>query len=176
MFHLFLFWLEALCLKSGATGGYVAFVCSLCRCWELQILLFNHCGCVIRNGWTWEFVILDLDRTNTRIPLRLISNIELSTKTKTNETYNKINFIMSTQLTYKLVIFSNLNKLENTSVFHSSFTGKEKDSETGYHYFGARYYIRIWVYGKCGPYVFATELTSKKKWIYSIYYLFQLPS
>ena len=55
---------------------------------------------------------------------------------------------MSTQLTYKLVIFSNLNKLENTSAFHSSFSGKEKDSETGYHYFGARYYnsdLSLWL-------------------------------
>ena len=37
---------------------------------------------------------------------------------------------------------------ENTPVFHSDSSGKEKDSETGYHYFGARYYnsdLSIWL-------------------------------
>ena len=55
---------------------------------------------------------------------------------------------MPTQLTYKLVIFSCQNELENTPVFHSSFSGKEKDSETGYYYFGARYYnpdLSLWL-------------------------------
>ncbi len=32
--------------------------------------------------------------------------------------------------------------------FHCSFSGKEKDSETGYYYFGARYYnsdLSLWL-------------------------------
>ena len=32
--------------------------------------------------------------------------------------------------------------------FHCSFSGKEKDSETGYHYFGSRYYnsdLSLWI-------------------------------
>ena len=37
---------------------------------------------------------------------------------------------------------------ENTAVLCPKFTGKEKDSETGYYYFGARYYnsdLSIWL-------------------------------
>ena len=37
---------------------------------------------------------------------------------------------------------------ENTPVFPSASSGKEKDSETGYHYFGARYYnsdLSLWL-------------------------------
>ena len=55
---------------------------------------------------------------------------------------------MPTQFTYRTTSFSCQNKLENTSVFHSSFSGKEKDLETGYHYFGARYYnsdLSLWL-------------------------------
>ena len=55
---------------------------------------------------------------------------------------------MSSQSTYKPNTFSSQNKPKNTPVFHSSFTGKEKDSETGYYYFGARYYnsdFSIWL-------------------------------
>ena len=55
---------------------------------------------------------------------------------------------MSSQSTYKPNTFSSQNKPKNTPVFHSSFTGKEKDTETGYYYFGARYYnsdYSIWL-------------------------------
>ena len=55
---------------------------------------------------------------------------------------------MTSQLTYRTTSFSCQNKLENTSAFHSSFSGKEKDSETRYHYFGARYYnsdLSLWL-------------------------------
>ena len=55
---------------------------------------------------------------------------------------------MSSQSTYKPNTFSSQNKPKNTPVFDSSFTGKEKDSETGYYYFGARYYnsdLSIWL-------------------------------
>ena len=55
---------------------------------------------------------------------------------------------MPSQLTYKPVIFPNQISLENTPVFHSDSSGKEKDSETGYHYFGARYYnsdLSLWL-------------------------------
>ena len=55
---------------------------------------------------------------------------------------------MTSQTAYKPIPFSSQNKLENTPVFHSSFTGKEKDTETGYYYFGARYYnsdFSIWL-------------------------------
>jgi len=55
---------------------------------------------------------------------------------------------MSTQVTYKTTTFSSQNSLENTPVFHPDFTGKEKDSETGYYYFGARYYnpdLSLWL-------------------------------
>ena len=37
---------------------------------------------------------------------------------------------------------------KNTPVFNSDSSGKEKDSETGYHYFGARYYnsdLSLWL-------------------------------
>ena len=46
---------------------------------------------------------------------------------------------MPSPLTYKTTSFSTQNRLENTPVFHSDSSGKEKDSETGYYYFGARY-------------------------------------
>ena len=55
---------------------------------------------------------------------------------------------MPSPYTYRTASFSSQNKLENTSVFHSSFSGKEKDPETGYHYFGARYYnsdLSLWL-------------------------------
>ena len=55
---------------------------------------------------------------------------------------------MTSQTAYKPIPFSSQNKLENTPVFHSSFTGKEKDPETGYSYFGARYYnsdLSMWL-------------------------------
>ena len=55
---------------------------------------------------------------------------------------------MSSQSTYKPNTFSSQNKPKNTPVFQSDSSGKEKDSETGYHYFGARYYnsdLSIWL-------------------------------
>ena len=50
--------------------------------------------------------------------------------------------------TYKNVHLIASKRPKNTVIFHSSFTGKEKDSETGYYYFGARYYnsdLSIWL-------------------------------
>ena len=55
---------------------------------------------------------------------------------------------MHPQLTYKNTNFTTSKRLENTVIFHSASSGKEKDSETGYHYFGARYYnsdLSLWL-------------------------------
>ena len=55
---------------------------------------------------------------------------------------------MHPQLTYKNTNFTTSKRLENTVIFHSASSGKEKDSETGYYYFGARYYnsdLSIWL-------------------------------
>ena len=55
---------------------------------------------------------------------------------------------MPSRHTYKTTSFSSLNRPESTTIFHSAFTGKEKDTETGYHYFGARYYnsdLSLWL-------------------------------
>ena len=55
---------------------------------------------------------------------------------------------MPFQLTYKNIKFSGQNWSKNTPVFLSDSSGKEKDSETGYHYFGARYYnsdLSLWL-------------------------------
>ena len=55
---------------------------------------------------------------------------------------------MTSQLTYRTTLFSSQNWPKNTSVLHLSFSGKEKDLETGYHYFGARYYnsdLSLWL-------------------------------
>ena len=55
---------------------------------------------------------------------------------------------MSSQLTYKTISFSTKKRPKITPVLHSSFTGKEKDTETGYYYFGARCYnsdYSIWL-------------------------------
>ena len=52
------------------------------------------------------------------------------------------------QHTYSPTSFSSQNWLKNTPVFYSDSSGKEKDSETGYHYFGARYYnsdLSLWL-------------------------------
>ena len=55
---------------------------------------------------------------------------------------------MSSHNTYRTTSFSNQNWPKNTPVFHSASSGKEKDSETGYYYFGARYYnpdLSLWL-------------------------------
>ena len=55
---------------------------------------------------------------------------------------------MPSQFTYKPTTFSSQISLENTPVFQSDSSGKEKDSETGYYYFGARYYnsdLSLWL-------------------------------
>ena len=55
---------------------------------------------------------------------------------------------MSSQFTNKSVGFSSQNWPKITLVFQSDSSGKEKDAETGYHYFGARYYnsdLSIWL-------------------------------
>jgi len=55
---------------------------------------------------------------------------------------------MPSQSTYKNTNFTTSKRLENTVIFHSASTGKEKDSETGYYYFGARYYnsdLSLWL-------------------------------
>lgn len=55
---------------------------------------------------------------------------------------------MPSQFTYKATSFSSQNWSKNTPVFHSASSGKEKDAETGYHYFGARYYnsdLSLWL-------------------------------
>ena len=55
---------------------------------------------------------------------------------------------MPSQFTYKNASFSSQNCPKNTLVFQSDSSGKEKDTETGYHYFGARYYnsnLSLWL-------------------------------
>ena len=55
---------------------------------------------------------------------------------------------MPSQSTYNSNLFSSQISPENTPVFNPDSSGKEKDSETGYHYFGARYYnsdLSLWL-------------------------------
>ena len=55
---------------------------------------------------------------------------------------------MPPQFTYKNASFSSQICPKNTLVFPSASSGKEKDSETGYYYFGARYYnpdLSLWL-------------------------------
>ncbi|MBO4588170.1 MAG: RHS repeat-associated core domain-containing protein [Bacteroidales bacterium] len=55
---------------------------------------------------------------------------------------------MPSQFTYKATSFSSPNWLKRAPVFNLDSSGKEKDSETGYHYFGARYYnsdLSLWL-------------------------------
>ncbi|MCR4812934.1 MAG: hypothetical protein K5867_10135 [Bacteroidales bacterium] len=55
---------------------------------------------------------------------------------------------MPSQATYKNTNFRLCKKPENAAIFQSLSTGKEKDSETGYYYFGARYYnpdLSLWL-------------------------------
>lgn len=55
---------------------------------------------------------------------------------------------MPPQSTYKSSCSRPRKRPENTVIFHSDSSGKERDSETGYHYFGARYYnsdLSIWL-------------------------------
>ena len=55
---------------------------------------------------------------------------------------------MPSQSTYKNTNFTTSKRLENTVIFHSASSGKEKDSETDYYYFGARYYnsdLSLWL-------------------------------
>ncbi|MBO4588642.1 MAG: hypothetical protein J5711_07095 [Bacteroidales bacterium] len=55
---------------------------------------------------------------------------------------------MPSQTTYKNTNFSNQNCPKDTPVFNPDSSGKEKDSETGYYYFGARYYnsdLSLWL-------------------------------
>ena len=55
---------------------------------------------------------------------------------------------MNHQPTCETNLLSEQSGLKNTTKFGHSFTGKERDSETGYYYFGARYYnsdFSIWL-------------------------------
>ena len=55
---------------------------------------------------------------------------------------------MSSLFTYNPTSFSSQISPKNTPVFYPASSGKEKDSETGYHYFGARYYnsdLSLWL-------------------------------
>ena len=55
---------------------------------------------------------------------------------------------MHQKSTYKNTNFRLCKRPESTPVFHSASSGKEKDSETGYYYFGARYYnsdLSLWL-------------------------------
>ena len=55
---------------------------------------------------------------------------------------------MPPQSTYKSSNFRHRKRPENIVIFRPLFTGKEKDSETGYYYFGARYYnsdLSLWL-------------------------------
>ena len=55
---------------------------------------------------------------------------------------------MPLQLTYKNPYSTTSKRPENAVIFQPLSTGKEKDSETGYYYFGARYYnsdLSLWL-------------------------------
>jgi len=55
---------------------------------------------------------------------------------------------MHPKSTYKSSYFRPQKRPENTAILGLLFTGKEKDSETGYYYFGARYYnsdLSLWL-------------------------------
>ena len=55
---------------------------------------------------------------------------------------------MHLSFTYKSSYLRPSKRPENTAIFQPLFSGKEKDSETGYHYFGARYYnsdLSLWL-------------------------------
>ena len=55
---------------------------------------------------------------------------------------------MLPQFTYKPDTFLGQNWPKNTPIFQSDSSGKEKDSETGYYYFGAKYYnpdLSLWL-------------------------------
>ena len=55
---------------------------------------------------------------------------------------------MPLESTYKNTNFRLCKKPENAAIFQSLSSGKEKDVETGYHYFGARYYnsdLSMWL-------------------------------
>lgn len=52
------------------------------------------------------------------------------------------------------------------SILHSSFTGKEKDSESGFHYFGARYYDSEALTGWLSVDPMADKYTSMSPYIY----------
>ncbi|MBO4588647.1 MAG: hypothetical protein J5711_07120 [Bacteroidales bacterium] len=55
---------------------------------------------------------------------------------------------MQLPFTYKIASSITSKRPENTHIFQPLSTGKEKDSETGYHYFGARYYnsdLSLWL-------------------------------
>ena len=55
---------------------------------------------------------------------------------------------MQSQSTYITANWGTSNSPQNTPVFHPDSSGKEKDTETGYHYFGARYYnsdLSLWL-------------------------------
>ena len=55
---------------------------------------------------------------------------------------------MSSLFTYNPTSFSSQISPQSTPVFYPASSGKEKDSETGYYYFGARYYnsdLSLWL-------------------------------
>ena len=55
---------------------------------------------------------------------------------------------MPSQFSYKNIRFLTSKRPKNTAILGPLFTGKEKDSETGYYYFGARYYnpdLSLWL-------------------------------
>lgn len=55
---------------------------------------------------------------------------------------------MPSPLTYKNSNSRSSKRPGNTAIFRSSSLGQEKDSETGYYYFGARYYnsdLSLWL-------------------------------
>ena len=55
---------------------------------------------------------------------------------------------MQLPFTYKIASSITSKRPENIPIFHPASSGKEKDAETGYHYFGARYYnsdLSIWL-------------------------------
>ena len=74
---------------------------------------------------------------------------------------------MQSQSSYRIVNFTVSKRPENIAFLRPIFSGKEKDPETGYHYFGARYYnsdLSLWLsvdpmsdkYPNLSPYAYCT--------------------
>ncbi len=91
---------------------------------------------------------------------------------------------MRLKSTYKSSNFRPSKRPENIAILCPLSTGKEKDSETGYYYFGARYYnsdLSLWLsvdpmadkYSSLSPYNYCVwnpmKIVDPMEWILFIY-------